>query len=102
MERDGQRGAPRVEDRRRRTMGEDEKQSSRARGKEGESDRLVGWISIQCSTELLIQPAQFGPESNQGSHLVTNQGPGWDVTAAERWISWELGGVNAMNHIGPL
>ena len=62
----------------------------------------VGWISIQSSTEPVIQPAQFGPESNQGSHLVTNQGPGCDVTATELWVPWEQGGVNTMNHIRPL
>lgn len=62
----------------------------------------VGWISIQSSNEPVIQFAQFGPESNQGSHLVTNQGPGCDVTTKEIWVPWELGGVNAMNHTGPL
>ncbi|KAI4821880.1 hypothetical protein KUCAC02_007456, partial [Chaenocephalus aceratus] len=62
----------------------------------------VGWISIQSSTEPVIQPAQFGPESNQSSHLVTNQGPGCDVTATELWVPWEQGGVNTMNHIRPL
>ena len=62
----------------------------------------VGWISIQSSTEPVIQPAQLWPESNQGSHLVTNQGPGYDVTATELSVPWELGRVNAMNHTGPL
>lgn len=62
----------------------------------------VGWISIQSSTEPVIQSAQFGPESNQGSHLVTNQGPGCDVTTKEIWVPWELGMGNAMNHTGAL
>lgn len=62
----------------------------------------VGWSRIQAITELLIQLAAFGPESNQGGHLVTNQGLGCDVTATELGVSWELGGVSAMNHIGLL
>lgn len=43
----------------------------------------VGWISIQSSTEPMIQSAQFGLESNQGSHLVTNQGPDCDDITKE-------------------
>lgn len=54
----------------------------------------VGWISIASSTEPVIQPAQTGLESNQG--------PGCDVTVTELCGSCELGGVSAMNHIGPL
>lgn len=46
----------------------------------------VGWISIQSSTEPVIQSAQFGPESNQGSHLVTNQGPDCD-DITKRYLS---------------
>lgn len=59
-------------------------------------------MRIQSSTEPVIQSAQFGLESNQGSHLVTNQGSDCDDITKEIWVSWKLELVNAMNHIGPV
>lgn len=73
--------------------------------------RLLGRVCLflMCSAgggglvlRAEIQSAQFGTESSEDSHLVTNQGRCCDVTAKHLWVPWVQRRVNATTQTGPL